>query len=93
MGAGACAEFIDGAPPLLTPFALPPQVQGWHGARRRAVRGSPARASVVSPHYYRYVSTPLRSWPRELDVHSQCFFERRSSLAALCDHNTNIGLL
>lgn len=42
----------------------PRQVQGWHGARRGAVRGSPARAPVVSPHCYRYVIKSLGSSTR-----------------------------
>lgn len=72
------------------PLALPPQVQGWRGARHGAVRGSPARASVVSPHYYRYVSASLRSSPRELEARSQWSL-RCQPLTTL--QQQNIGLL
>ena len=58
-------------PPRRPPAAPPPQVQGWRGARRGAVRGSPARASVVSPLCYRYVSASHRSSQRELEPRPQ----------------------
>lgn len=72
-GQGPARSLLTANSPSLPapPLALPPQVQGWRGARHGAVRGSPARASVVSPHYYRYVSASLRSSPRELEARSQ----------------------
>lgn len=77
--AGGSARSLLTAPPSRPPTTRPLQVQGCVGARRGAVRGSPARAPVVSPHRSRYVSASFASPSRELE---------RRSLSALTTSNS-----